>query len=85
MWHSLTTHHFPVTGHVLAIHWPWLLVLLLLLALYGLTRCRSRPKNDHQRGARADRDDALRLLRARRDSGAISQEEYDRLRRTVDP
>ncbi len=37
----------------------------------------------HRRGARADRDDALRILRQRLAEGAISAEEFERLRRAV--
>jgi len=37
----------------------------------------------HRQGARADRDDALRLLDHRLAAGAITPEEYERLRRAI--
>ena len=39
---------------------------------------------DHRQGARADRDDALRILKRRLAAGEISLEEYERLRQAVE-
>lgn len=63
----------------------WFVGLLVLLAVLWLIRrvfglgggcC-------HQRNARADRDDALRLLDRRLAAGSITPEEYERLRRAI--
>ena len=65
----------------------WLTMLLLLLAaliVLGLARTRNdKRRQEVRRGAAADRDDALDILRRRLAEGAISPEEYERLRRIV--
>ena len=67
----------------------WLVPALLLLGLAAavliirLLRPAKRP--DFRRGAVADRDDALRILRLRLAEGAITAEEFKRLRQAVDP
>lgn len=63
---------------------PGLLVgLLVLVAVFLIVRAGGSGGN-HRRGAWADRDDAMRILRARLAEGAISEEEFDRLRRAVE-
>jgi putative membrane protein len=58
----------------------WVLVIAgILLAVRAM-----RPTRNHRRGATADRDDAMRILRIRLAEGAISEEEFERLRRAVD-
>lgn len=66
---------------------PWVLLVLALLLVcivIGLHRraAQKRPLS-HRKGAMADRDDALRLLRARLATGGINQDEFDRLRHAV--
>ncbi len=66
---------------------PWVLLavaLVLVCIVIGLRRRavqkRAKP---YRESAKADRDDALRLLRVRLATGGISQEEFDRLRHAV--
>lgn len=63
-----------------------LLGLLLIGALvWAILAGRRRPADpDHRQGARADRDDALRILKRRLALGEIDLEEYERLRQAVD-
>ena len=66
----------------------WLTMLLLIalaaLIVLGLARTRNDKRRQAvRRGAAADRDDALDILRRRLAEGAISPEEYDRLRKIV--
>jgi len=67
----------------------WLTSALILLgaaAVVLLVRTLCPPgRPDFRRGAAADRDDALRILRRRLAEGDISVDEFDRLRRAVDP
>lgn len=67
----------------------WFMPVLLLLGVVVvvfLVRNVSPPRRtDFRRGAAADRDDALRILRLRLAEGAITQDEFERLRRAVDP
>ena len=67
----------------------WLLPALILLGLAAavlLIRLhRSARRPDFRRGAVADRDDALRILRLRLAEGAITEDEFQRLRLAVDP
>ncbi|MEA4857473.1 MAG: hypothetical protein AAGU21_13360 [Solidesulfovibrio sp.] len=67
-------------GRALVLAW----LLLVAVAVVLVSRRRQAGKR-RRHTARADRDDALRLLRARLEGGAISREEFDKLRRTVDP
>jgi len=60
-----------------------LLWLLFLVALFLAARAML-PGRSHRRGARADRDDAMRILRSRLAEGNISEEEFERLRRAVE-
>lgn len=56
-------------------------VVILIVWLVG------RPgtgADNHRRSARADKDDALRLLARRLAEGSIDQEEYERLRRAIE-
>jgi len=57
--------------------------LLVLAALLWILRTRSS-RGSHHDSARADRDDALRLLDQRLADGGITPEEYERLRRAID-
>lgn len=67
----------------------WLLPALIVLGLAAavlLVRMLCPPRrSDFRRGAAADRDDALRILRLRLAEGAITPDEFERLRRAVDP
>jgi putative membrane protein len=65
--------------------WVLLVLALLLVCIVIGLRKRTAQKRPlpHRKGAMADRDDALRLLRARLATGGISQEEFDRLRHAV--
>ena len=65
--------------------WVLLVLALLLVCIVIGLRKRTAQKRplSHRKGAMADRDDALRLLRARLATGGISQEEFDRLRHAV--
>ena len=66
--------------------WLTMLLLLLLAALVVLGLARTRNDKRRQavrRGAAADRDDALDILRRRLAQGAISPKDYDRLRKIV--
>lgn len=67
--------------------WQTLGVILLgLAAAVILVRMFYPPKRfDFRRGAAADRDDALRILRLRLAEGAITPDEFERLRRAVEP
>ncbi|WP_428563412.1 MAG: SHOCT domain-containing protein [Solidesulfovibrio sp. DCME] len=59
-------------------------VLLFLLLVVGLGVRRQHHHQRRQTSAKADRDDALRLLRSRLECGAISQTEFERLRRSLE-
>lgn len=63
-----------------------LLGLVLIGAIvWAILAGRRRPADtDHRQGARADRDDALRILKRRLAAGEISLEEYERLRQAVE-
>lgn len=63
-----------------------LLGLVLIGALvWAITAGRRRSGDaNHRQGARADRDDALRILKRRLALGEIDLEEYERLRQAVD-
>ncbi len=69
--------------------WQTLGVILVgLAAAVILVRMFHPPKRfDFRRGAAADRDDALRILRLRLRlaEGAITPDEFERLRRAIDP
>lgn len=66
--------------------WKLVVILLGLAAAMILIRMFNPPKRfDYRRGAAADRDDALRILRLRLAEGAITPDEFERLRRAVDP
>jgi putative membrane protein len=71
---------FPLPG-------GWFTLLLVgLAAVAVLTLARTRNETRRRavrRNADADRDDALDILRRRLAEGAISPEEYERLRRIV--
>ena len=58
--------------------------LLILAAIVWLLRARP-PRSGHHDSAKADRDDALRLLNKRLADGGITPEEYERLRRAIAP
>lgn len=78
MWGCAT---FPLQGGGLfpgALWW-----LLVLVAAFLILRA-VLPSRGHRHNARADRDDAMRILRARLAEGNISEEEFDRLRRAVE-
>jgi|GEM_PF-3037583 len=57
----------------------------ILVAVWAL-RALLAGKNtkEHHRGARADREDAMRILRLRLAEGTLSEEEFERLRRAVE-
>lgn len=65
----------------------WMTLLYILLGLAAVLLLArtvfSTKRTDFRRNADADRDDALRLLRLRLAEGAISPDEYERLRRVV--
>jgi len=67
----------------------WLLPALILLGLAAavllIRWLRTARRPDFRRGAVADRDDALRILRLRLAEGAITVDEFERLRLAVDP
>ena len=65
--------------------WPTLILLGLAAAVLLFRLLRSGRRPDFRRGAVADRDDALRILRLRLAEGAITADEFERLRRAVDP
>lgn len=56
-----------------------LAAVLILVRPFFPTR-----RTDSRRSADADRDDALRILRLRLADGAISPDEFERLRRIVE-
>lgn len=69
--------------------WPYptggfglVVILLGLAAVLWAVRSRGDART-RRRGARADREDALRLLDQRLAEGRISQEDYEQLRRSV--
>ena len=66
---------------------PWFLlaVALILVCIVIALRWRAAQKRTppYRKSAKAARDDALRLLRARLATGGISQEEFDRLLHAV--
>ena len=60
-------------------------LLLIGAVVWAILAGRRRPVDqDHRQNARADRDDALRILKRRLAQGEISLEEYERLRQAVD-
>lgn len=60
--------------------------LALVVALFAWLAARPGTGSaGHRRGARADKEDALRLLARRLDDGAIDQDTYERLRRAIEP
>ncbi|KHK00414.1 SHOCT domain-containing protein [Desulfovibrio sp. TomC] len=62
-----------------------LLVILGLAAVLILVRMLfPTRRTDSRRSADADRDDALRILRLRLADGAITPDEFERLRRIVE-
>lgn len=73
---------FPFPGGGISL--PALMGSLALLVAACLAVRAFMPRRSHRRGARADREDALRILRARLADGAISEEEFERLRRAVE-
>jgi putative membrane protein len=60
-----------------------LLWVLVIAGIFLAVRAM-RPSKGHRRGATADRNDAMRILRTRLAEGVISEEEFERLRRAVD-
>ncbi len=78
MWGCAT---FPFQGGGLFTGAFWW--LFLLAAVFLILRAFLPPRG-HRHNARADRDDAMRILRARLAEGNISEEEFDRLRRAVE-
>lgn len=64
---------------------PGLLLLGVVAAVLLFRNVIPPRRTDFRRGAAADRDDALRILRLRLAEGAITQDEFERLRRAVDP
>lgn len=81
MWNDITASLLSDKASLLAGLLPLLAVMLVVLRRF--VRRRKADKRRHHT-ARADRDDALRLLQARLDSGNITQEQFDQLRRTVE-
>lgn len=62
-----------------------LVCVLVFGAIFLIIRSVWPPRDrDHRRGAQADREDAMRILRTRLAEGAISEEEFERLRRAVE-
>ncbi len=60
-------------------------IVALVLVLWAIrSRAGGRGDGEHRQSARADRDDAMRILRLRLAEGAITEEEYERLRRAVE-
>jgi len=83
MWGCANEHFFaPNGGFPFPGSMVWLLGLVALLLIAWAVWPRREQK--HRRGARADRDDAMRILRTRLAEGAISEEEFERLRRAVE-
>uniref|UniRef100_I2PXK0 Putative membrane protein (DUF2078) n=1 Tax=Desulfovibrio sp. U5L TaxID=596152 RepID=I2PXK0_9BACT len=80
MWGCQTFLPFHGGGSFFPGAFLWLLVLV---AVFLIVRAML-PAGNHRRGARADREDAMRILRTRLAEGAISEEEFDRLRRAVE-
>ncbi|WP_052359966.1 SHOCT domain-containing protein [Solidesulfovibrio alcoholivorans] len=67
---------------------PLLLVILavaliIVCIVIVLHRRDVQQRTKHSNSAKADREDALRLLRVRFASGSISQDEFERLRHAV--
>ncbi len=65
----------------------WLALLLAAVVVLVVLVRRAKPgpgEASHRLGAKADRDDAMRLLKARLASGGITEDEYHRLRRTIE-
>jgi len=80
MWGCSAFFPFHGTGLGLTGVVAW---ILLFGALFLIVRAML-PGRKHHQGARADRDDAMRILRNRLAEGAISEEEFERLRRAVE-
>lgn len=81
MWNDFTASLLPDKTSFLTGLLPLLAVSVLVL--WYLVRRRRADMRRH-RTAKADRDDAMRLLQARLESGSITPEEFDKLRRTVE-
>jgi putative membrane protein len=68
-------------GWVMSLIGLAVLAAILWAVFHGGDRFRD---TGHRQGARADRDDALRILKRRLAEGDISLEEYERLRQAVE-
>lgn len=82
MWGCFNT--FPFGGAGGGFPFSGLLIFVVLAAVAIWIIRALLPDSQHRRGARADRDDALRILRLRLAEGSISEEEFERLRRAVE-
>jgi putative membrane protein len=71
----------PGGGLLLVAAVCWMLALVVGILILRAKRRAGK----HRRGALADRDDAMRILRARLAEGTISEEDFHRLRRTIEP
>ncbi|EFL51733.1 Protein of unknown function DUF2078, membrane [Solidesulfovibrio fructosivorans JJ]] len=61
------------------------LIVLVVIVIAAIWVIRTLIPDSHPRqNARADRDDALRILRVRLAEGSISEEEFERLKRAVE-
>ena len=80
MWACSILLPFHGGGFSLSATLGWILVIAgIFLAVWTMI-----PSRNHRRGAKADRNDAMRILRTRLAEGAISEEEFEHLRRAVD-
>ena len=82
MWGCYNTFPFGGAGGGFSLI-SLLLIVGLVIAVIWIFRT-PRPDSRHRQSARADRDDALRILRIRLAEGSISEEEFERLRRAVE-
>lgn len=84
MWGCSTFFPFHGGGFSFGGGLVWIAVIVVvILAVRAMTTSRP-PSDQHRSNARADRDDAMRILRIRLAEGAITEEEFERLRRTVE-
>lgn len=82
MWGCFNSYPFSFSGG----GFPFFgLIVLAVVVIAAIWVIRALLPDPHpRRSARADRDDALRILRVRLAEGSISEEEFERLKRAVE-